>query len=375
MRVLHPPSAGRRAALTDEAHDVLAPSGEDGGDGSTAPALVAAARSVATGLLGPAAEATDRAGIVPPEHLQALARAGLCGLFCRPAAPLAATRQIFEILAGACGVTFFVWVQHHAPVRMLAGSPNEALRRRHLHDLCTGRVLGGVAFAYLRRPGPPAVVARRVADGYVVDGEAPWVTSWGLAGLYSVAARLGYEVMYFLVEGAPSEALQPSEPLALAAMGASSTVRLAFDGLFVPDDDVLTVMTFDEWRVRDTVATAQPNPAAFGITATCIRLLADAGHPSPGLSMELDECRKRSYALADARRTDAAHLAAQVEARAKSRELAVRAATALVVATGGRGMSSGHPAQRLLREAAFFTIQAQTPELRRATLAQLGLTS
>ena len=333
---------------------------------------MAAAKGVATELLGPAAEATDRAGIVPPGHLQALARAGLCGLFCPPAAPLAATREIFEILAGACGVTFFVWVQHHAPVRMLAGSPNEALRRRHLDDLCTGRVLGGVAFAYLRRPGPPAVVARRVDGGYVVDGEAPWVTSWGLAGLYSVAARRDDEVVYFLVEGAPSEALQPSDPLALAAMGASSTVRLAFNSLSVPDDDVLTVMPFDEWRARDTVATAQPNPAAFGITATCIRLLADAGHASAALSAELDDCRKRSYALADARRTDPAHLAAQVKARAQSLELAVRAATALVVATGGRGMSLGHPAQRLLREAAFFTIQAQTPELRRATLAQLG---
>ena len=34
-------------------------------------------------------------------------------------------------------------------------------------------------------------------------------------------------------------------------------------------------------------------------------------------------------------------------------------------------MTLNHPAQRLLREAAFFTIQAQTPALRQATLAQL----
>lgn len=366
MRLLHPSSPGRRTALTDEAHDVLAPSAGGGPDGSSATTLVEAARILAADLLAPAAETTDRADIVPAEHLRAIARAGLCGLFCPPAASLSATREIFEVLAGACGVTFFVWVQHHAPVRMLAGSPNEALRRRHLEDLCTGRVLGGVAFAYLRRPGPPAVVARPVAGGYVIDGEAPWVTSWGLAGLYSVAARLDDQVVYFLVEGAPSDSLRPSPPLALAAMGASSTVRLTFDGLVVPDDDVLTVMAFDEWRARDQVATAQPNPAVLGIAATCVRLLGDTP-----LAQELDECRERSYALADARLNDAAHLAALVEARAQSLELAVRAATALVVASGGRGMSAGHAAQRLLREAAFFTIQAQTPELRQATLAQL----
>jgi len=367
VRLLHPSSRRRRTSLTEEAHDVLAPSGGGEPDGSSATTLVEAARSLATGLLGPAAEITDRAEIVPAQHLRSLARAGLCGLFRPPAAPLAATREIFEVLAGACGVTFFVWVQHHAPVRMLAASPNEDLRRRHLEGLCTGRVLGGVAFAYLRRPGPPAVVARRVAGGYMIDGEAPWVTSWGLAGLYSVAARLDDQVVYFLVEGAPSDALRPSEPLALAAMGASSTVRVSFSDLFVPDDDVLTVMAFDEWRARDQVATAQPNPAVFGITTTCVRLLGETP-----LAEELAECRKRSYALADARLTDAAHLEALVEARAQSLELAVRAATALVVATGGRAMSAGHPAQRLLREAVFFTIQAQTPELRRATLAQLA---
>jgi hypothetical protein len=35
-------------------------------------------------------------------------------------------------------------------------------------------------------------------------------------------------------------------------------------------------------------------------------------------------------------------------------------------------MAADHPAQRLLREAAFFTIQAQTPAIRRATLDQLA---
>ena len=58
-------------------------------------------------------------------------------------------------------------------------------------------------------------------------------------------------------------------------------------------------------------------------------------------------------------------------ARAWSCELAVRAATALVAAGGGRSMLRSNPAQRLLREAAFFTIQAQGDELRTATLARL----
>lgn len=319
-------------------------------------------------MLAPVAETTDRAEVVPRSHLEALAAAGLYRLFAAPGVPLDATREIFEVLAGACGVTFFVWVQHHAPVRMLARSSNSALRDRHFDDLCSGRVLGGVAFAYLRRPGPPAVVATPVPGGYRIHGEAPWVTSWGLAGVYSVAARVDEKVVYFLMEPAAGAkgAVRASAPLTLAAMNASSTVGLTFDGLLVPEGDVLTVMSYSAWQAADRTATAQPNPAAFGIAATCVRLLGDTP-----LTEELAECRQRSYALADAGLTDPAHLAAQVEARAHSLDLAVRAATALIVATGGRAMTAGHPAQRLLREAAFFTIQAQTPDLRRATLDRL----
>jgi alkylation response protein AidB-like acyl-CoA dehydrogenase len=327
---------------------------------------------------------------VPRSHLDALAEAGLCGIFCPPAVPPAVGREIFEVLAGACGVTFFVWVQHHAPVHMLVESSNVALKERHLGELCSGRTLGGVAFAYLRRPGPPAVVARRVPGGYQVDGEAPWVTSWGLARLYSVAARIDDRVVFFLT-GVESPRLQASAPLALAAMGASSTVRLTFDGLFVAEDDVMSVMPFDRWQAMDRVITAQPNPPSFGIAATCVRLLADHdADVAAALAAELEDCRRRSAALAGPGgrpigeagpgrpigeagpgRYDDAHLVAQVDARAESLALAVRAATALVTAVGGRAMASGHPAQRLLREAAFYTIQAQTPALRRATLARL----
>ena len=359
-----------RAARTLSSHDVLAPSG-DGESTDEGARLVGSAHSVAR-VLESSAEEIDRAPIVPRWRLKELAVTGLFGLYRPPGIPVAASREIFEVLAGACGVTFFVWVQHHAPVRMLARADNEALRARHLDDLCSGRVLGGVAFAYLRRPGPAAVVARPVDGGYVVDGDAPWVTSWGLAGLFSVAARLGDQVLYFLVEPS-APALEPSAPLPLAAMGASSTVRLGVNELFVPDDDVLSIMPFAEWQRADRIATAQPNPAAFGIAATCVRHLAKyAPGEAEALGAQVDDCRARSYALADLGRTDDAHLAALVDARAGSLALAVRCATALVAAAGGRSMQLHHPTQRLLREAAFFTIQAQTEAQRRATLAQLA---
>ncbi len=312
--------------------------------------------------------------MVPRSHLAALAGAGLCGLVCPPAASSADVRQVYETLAGACGVTFFVWVQHHGPVRQLAITDNDGLRSRHLADLCTGRVLGGVAFSHLRRPGPPAMVATAVSGGFWVDGQAPWVTSWGLAELFLVAARLDERILWFLLDARRQDpAVRPSTPLPLAAMNASSTVRLALNGLHVPDGDVVAIQPLAAWQEQDRVTTAQPNPAALGIAATCARLLADAAPTAAALlADELDECRRLAYQLADEGRTDPDHVAALVDAKAWGLALALRAAGALVAGVGGRALTLDHPAQRLLREAAFFSIQAQTPALRRAFLAQLA---
>lgn len=342
--------------------------------------ILAAARTVAANILFPAAAEVDQAAGVPVGHLEALAGAGLFGLLGPREhggveAPPPVARAVFETLAAACGVTFFVWVQHHAPVRLLSASANRALRERLLPRLCSGELQGGVAFAHLRRPGPPAVVARSVDDGFVLRGEAPWVTSWGMAGVFAVAAQVeGDEerVVFVAIDGDASPALTPSPPLRLLAMNASTTVRLAFHDLPVAEDRLITELSLGAWREQDRFVTAQPNPAAFGVAATAIRLLAerDTG-AAAALEKEWSGLREESYALADGPEMPEGKVERQVELRAWSLELAARAAHALVTATGGRAMELSHPAQRLFREAAFYAIQAQTPALRAATLARL----
>ncbi|MDQ4098819.1 MAG: acyl-CoA/acyl-ACP dehydrogenase [Actinomycetota bacterium] len=345
---------------------MLAP--ERGGPSpSSATSLIDAARRIASEVLAPAADDTDQAEIVPAGHLRALADAGLMALFCPEAGADGATRwKVFETLAAACGVTFFVWVQHHAPVRLLVGSENDALRRRWLPPLCSGETLGGVAFAHLRRSGPPPVTVRAVEGGYLLEGEAPYVTSWGLAGLFAVAARLGEHRVVFVLVPADAAGLRPSSPLRLAVMAASSTVRLGFDRLFVPASDVIVDLSLGEWQAKDRVATARPNPAAFGVAAASIRLLEERDEDAAGVfEAERLECWTRSV------EADPEDLERLVELRAWSLDLALRSAQALVAATGGGAMELSHPAQRLLREASFYAIQAQTSELRRATLARL----
>ncbi len=311
-------------------------------------------------VLAATAEETDQAPVVPRARLRLLADAGLSDL--SSMAP-AVAREVHETLAGACGVTSFVWEQHHTPVRLLAAArgPGDPMLAR----LRAGELLAGIAFAFLRRPGPPAVVATARRGGLVVDGEAPWVTSWGLADVFAVAARMGDEVVFFLLRP-PRDGVDASPPLALAAMNASATVRLRFDGVVVADDDVISVQPYETWQTADRIQSARPRPPSLGLARTCCRLLDD-----PAFDAELAACRAHAYALLEDQRTDDGHLSALVAARAWTCELAVRAATALVVAGGGRSILRSDPSQRLLREAAFFMIQAQTADLRAATLARV----
>lgn len=335
--------------------------------------LAEAAQRLADDLLAPTAQSTDQAVTVPQANLDALAQAGLCGLWAPPAAPLSVVRSVNEILAGACGVSYFVWAQHHGPLRQLVASDNHVLRDRFLDDLRTGRLLGGVAFSHLRRPGAPALAAVAVPGGYRVDGEAPWVTSWGIAHLFLVAARHDGRILWFLLDARRDDpAVRPSSVLPLAAMNASRTVRLRLDSLFVPDAEVISTESIEEWRCRDRIVTAQPSSPALGVAQRGVRLLSDTDPAAAAsLGAELAECRDHGYGLADEARNDAAHMSAMTAARAWGLTLAMRTAGAVIAASGGRALTLDHPGQRLLREAAFFSIQAQTQVLRQAVLGQI----
>ena len=358
----------------------------------------ARARAVADEVLFPQAQATDRARLVPREHLDALRDAGLFGLQGPRDVPgglgadHAAARPVLEAVAGACGATAFVWAQHHGAVRRVAGGDGPG-RDRWLPRLCDGSVLAGIGFAYLRRPGPPTVRATRTPAGWRIDGAAPWITGWGLIDALVVMARVddgspdaGSVVTVVVDRPGEHERLRAGEPQALAVMASTGTVTLAFDSLEVAPGDVVGVQTDAAWRLRDRLGSAMPPPAPLGIADRAIRVLAERP-PGPGVAEAAtalgDELQGRreaadrvsgsiARAMADGAGEIDAAIAAGAAERDRGLDLARRATDALVAATGGGAMSLEHPAQRLSREATFFLIQAQTGDLREASLARLA---
>jgi hypothetical protein len=169
-------------------------------------------------------------------------------------------------------------------------------------------------------------------------------------------------------------------------MQSTSTVTLDFDGLFVPPDDVMLVQTLEDWRQLDRITTSQPSPAALGVASTSSRLLSEQAaregsatltEASDALTAEVDHSRRHAYGLADEPVPASgaqllAHLDRMVEARVWNLATAQRASQALVTAVGGGAIARTHPAQRLVREASFYAVQAQTAPIRAACLRRLA---
>lgn len=353
------------------------------------PLVVSAAR-VAAEVLAPAAEEVDGLPLLPRDRLDALAEAGLMGLYGPvaeggQAAPPPVVRRCQQLVAGACGATFFTWAQHHTPLRVVAGAPDGQARRRWLRPLCTGEAKAGIAFAYLRRPGPPAVRAHPASGGgWILEGAAPWVTGWGLIDVILIVAGSDDGRKVFCLVPVEAPRLLP-EPLDLMVFGSTGTVRLRLDQVAVTTDQVVDVWPDQRWRRVDRVAAAKPVSAPFGIAETCVRELRGTGDrngevarsAADALAEEFARCHHRMEGLMDRpppeRESElTSWLEALVTVRDWSIGLANRAAQAWVAAAGGQAMSRSHPAQRLVREAAFYLIQAQTGELRKVTLARLA---
>ena len=333
---------------------------------TTAPQILAVARRLADDLLFPEAMRVDGLDAVPVAHLDALAAEGLYGApvpvqFGGLGLDLGAACAVTEELAGGCLTTTFVWLQHRGLAMTLAaeGTP-AALRDRWLGPVCRGQVRGGIALTGII-PGPPLLRARPFGGGWQVDGEAPWVTGWGLIDLLLVQARgPGDSIVSLILDAAAQPGLTVTRQR-LSAVNASVTVRLGFDGVGVPPERFAGRAPFDPAESLRPDRMRINGSLALGLVSRCTRLLG----PGP-LDDEMAACRGR---LDDAITADATAMA---EARAAASELAVRATAALAVRDGSRSVSVDQHPQRLAREAVFLLVFGSRPGIKSALLRQFG---
>lgn len=326
---------------------------------------VGAAQRLADEVLFPGALETDDAGTVPRERLDALADAGFYGL-AGPAwaggraANLATICGVIEALASGCLTTTFVWAQH-VTTAFIAGACASPTVRSMAPSLCDGTVRSGLALSG-SLPGPRQLRAARVEDGWRLTGPCPWVSGWGRVDvLHTAAVADDGSVVWSLVDAREGADLAVRR-LRLAAVDATATVDLEFDGRLVGDDRVTIVVPPSSDSSGPAPATLRKHAAlALGVAARCCRLLGPTQFDD-----ELASCRHR---VATAGEDD------MPAARAAASDLAVRSAIALMGTVGSASLLRSQHAQRLTREALFVSVFASRGPVLEALLERLGATS
>lgn len=319
---------------------------------------VAAARRLAEDVLLANALVTDRSDRIPAANLDALADAGLYGIFVPEAmGGLGADGDdvftVIEVLASGCVTTALVWMQHFGLLgRLLAPGP---LGEAWLADATAGRRRGAIAFGGLL-PGPPILTAEPGPDdGWTLHGHAPWVSGWGMVDTVLVAARGPDDTIVSVALDAVEGAGVRADRVRLAAVDASVTVRLDLEGVVVPAERVAGVEPYDP--AASLGRSLRGNGSlALGVARRCCTWLGD-----PALDAELDDVR---------RALDTADDDGMAAARAAASAFAARAATALVVDTGSRSVRLDDHAQRLHREAMFLLVFGSRPAVK-ASLSDL----
>lgn len=312
-----------------------------------------AAEVLAEEVLFPEANRVDGLGILPRERLDLLAEQGWYGLSSPSSGlKLEDAWPILETFAGGCLTTTFVWMQHLGIVPACAFGPDHL--KAWVGPLATGERRGTVAFAGLLPQ--PSLRAHQDGEAWILDGQAPWVSGWGLTNLIHVSARTPEDDVVWLLVDAESPGLHAT-PLRLLAVNASSTVTLGFEGVRVDLARQTSRFPWAEWPVRDAMGLRTNGSLALGVAARCCRLIG-----SSPLDDDLESCRVG---------LDQSTPETLPSARAAAAALAMRAATALVVHEGSRSVVLDNHAERLLREAAVLLVFGSRPSIRRELLASL----
>lgn len=307
------------------------------------------------------ADTIDRSEKLPASHRQLLASAGLYGIL----APVALgglgldERQVCRVveeLASACLASTFVWIQHLALLgALLDASTPPPLRAELLPRLVSGELTAGVVLAGLL-PGPPRLVAEAATGGWLLSGDAPWVTGWGQVDELLVVARgPANSVVTLVVDPARTDGITAT-PQRLVALQASTTVTLQFAGRFVASSRVLDRRDISQARIGSG-SLRRNGSLALGLARRCCALVGPSA-----LDEEVSRCRDRLD------ESDSTTVAA---GRARASELAARAASAGIVRQGSSAVIRGSTAERLAREAQFLLVFGSRPAIRTELLAAL----
>lgn len=287
--------------------------------------------------------------------------------------------QRYESLAGACLTTCFLLSQRDAACRRLLAGGNERLCRELLPGVAWGEKFITVGLAQLttsRQHTKPAVTARQVSDGFLINGVIPWVTG-ALQAQHLVIGAVtdnGQQILGVLPTDLPGVVI--GAPLELMALQGSLTAEVRCDGVRLPREWLIAgpaerVLSGE----RGGTGGLETSCLALGLAGAAVRHLDEEARLRPELAADasrwnkaLHNLRQELYGLASAMVT--AESAQKLRARANT--LVLRVTGAALAVSKGVGFLRHHPAQRWARQALFFLVWSCPWPVMAATLAHLA---
>ncbi len=311
-------------------------------------------------LLERDAAQVDASSVIPQSHFEALADAGLYGAIIPTSLgglglEMADITVLVEELSAACLTTTFVWIQHFRLQAMMLDSATPDNVRALFARVARGDLKGGISLGG-SLPGPAKLLAVRTDAGWRLNGEALWVSGWGVVDRLVLSARGSDDTVHsFLMEAHERPGLNV-RPLTLSAMNASSTVRLSFNDVILGHDSYVGSHPYSPGSEGAQGLRANGS-LALGVARRCNVL----GGPSE-LDDELRRCRQD---------LDHASIVSMPDARARACELALRSSHRLAVVRGSSSALVGDVAERSSREAALLLVFGSRPLIKESLLRRM----
>jgi alkylation response protein AidB-like acyl-CoA dehydrogenase len=283
----------------------------------------------------------------------------------------------YEQLASASLVTAFVLSQRDSGVGILAAAEESDLRNELLTRLSRNEAFTTIGIAQLttsRQRGAPALLAQQVDSGFEITGEIPWATGAPHCDFICAGAMLEdrRQMLFALPTDLAGVHVQPAMPL--MALRASHTASVLCDHAMLPDSQVLVHPSPKAMASRRKTVPIGQAFLAMGLCRGALDFIheIDSGSARDAqakLQHQLETIRAdviefcRPGASGDPERG--------ASLRGHVIDLALRTTHAAVSLYKGTGLLSGHPAQRLAREALFLLVWSCPAPVTECTLELL----
>jgi hypothetical protein len=363
------------------------------------------AREFAEGELRPHAEEWDRESHFPREIVGKLGELGFLGMLLPEAwdglelDTLSYLLALEQIAWGDSSVAVAMSVHNSLPTQMILARGTDEQKERFLRPMARGEWLGGFALSEADAGSDAAGMSAQAvkADGgWVLNGSKAWITNGGFGDVVVAMARTdspgdrrGAKGIGAFILRTDAEGYVVGKKEDKMGQRASETVGIAFEDMFVPDDQLLGDPSQGFIYALQGLDNGRMGIAALAIgiaQAALDHALAYAGERRQfgtairdfqGMQFKLADMATRIEAsrgllFRAAAAKDAGEPVTRLASMAKlfASEAAMYVTTQAVQVFGGYGYVKEYPVEKLFRDAKVTEIYEGTSEVQRVVIAR-----